>query len=127
MDADRWLALVAGGTLRGPTRQLAEHSSFVGYDAGVLRLSLSAADEHLKGPAMVQMLADALAPQLGGAPQIRFDLVQATGDTLHARNERQRGARQSAAEAAFMNDPGVQRLVERGARVVPDSIRPLDE
>ena len=127
MDADRWLAVVAGGTLRGPTRQLAEHASFVAYEAGVLRLSLSAADEHLKGPAMVQMLADALAPQLGAAPQIRFELVQATGDTLHARNERQRSARQSAAETAFMNDPDVQRLVERGARVVPDSIRPLDE
>jgi DNA polymerase-3 subunit gamma/tau len=127
IDADRWLELVAGGKLRGPTRQLAEHSSFVGYDSGVLRLSLSAADEHLKGPAMVQMLADALAPQLGGAPQIRFELVQSTGETLHARNERQRGARQSAAETAFMSDPDVQRLMQRGARVVPDSIRPLDE
>ena len=127
LDQEGWLGLVGGGKLRGPTRQLAEHASFVGYDGGVLRLSLSAADEHLKGPAIVQMLADALAPQLGGAPQIRFELVQATGDTLHARNERQRGARQSAAETAFMNDPGVQRLVERGARVVPDSIRPLDE
>ena len=127
LDADGWLQFVSGGKFRGPTRQLAEHSSFVAYEDGLLRLSLSAADEHLKAPAMVQMLADALATQLGGAPQIRFELVQGTGDTLHARNERQRSERQSAAETAFMNDPDVQRLVERGARIVPDSIRPLDD
>ena len=127
MDADHWLDLVARANLGGPAKVLAEHSSFVAYGNGVLRLSLSAADEHLKGPAMVKMLADALAPQLGGAPQIKFELVQATGDTLHSRNQRQRSERQSAAEEAFMNDPDVQRLVERGARIVPDSIRPLDE
>ena len=128
VDAERWLELVAGSGLRGPARELAAHSGFVAYADGVLKLSLSAADEHLKAPALVKMLADALAPQLGTVPQIRFELAQApAGETLHARSERQRDARQAAAEEAFMNDPNVQRLVQAGARVVPDSIRPFDD
>ena len=127
IDAERWLELVANSGLRGPTRELAAHSSFVAYEAGVLRLALPAADEHLKGPALVKLLADALAPQLGIAPQIRFEAGAASGETLHVRKERERDARQASAEEAFMNDPDVQRLIQRGARVVPDSIRPVDD
>jgi DNA polymerase-3 subunit gamma/tau len=111
VNAERWLELVAGSGLRGPARELAAHSGFLAFADGV-----------------VKMLADALALQLGAAPQIRFELAQApAGETLHARSERQRDARQAAAEEAFMNDPNVQRLVQAGARVVPDSIRPFDD
>jgi DNA polymerase-3 subunit gamma/tau len=127
-DADHWLELVAGSGLRGPARELAEHAGFLGHDNGVLRLSLSAADEHLKAPALVRMLAEGIAPALGAAPQIRFESAQAASETLHQRKTQQRDARQVAAEAAFMADPGVQRLVsQHGASVVPDSIRPFDE
>jgi DNA polymerase III subunit gamma/tau len=127
-DADRWLELVAGSGLRGPARELAEHAGFLGHDNGVLRLSLSAADEHLKAPALVRMLAEGIAPALGAAPQVRFEAAQAATETLHQRKTQQRDARQVAAEAAFMADPGVQRLIsQHGASVVPDSIRPFDE
>jgi DNA polymerase-3 subunit gamma/tau len=127
-DADHWLELVAGSGLRGPARELAEHAGFLSHDNGVLRLSLSVADEHLKAPALVRMLAEAIAPALGAAPQIRFESAQAASETLHQRKTQQRDARQVAAEAAFMADPGVQRLVsQHGASVVPDSIRPFDE
>ena len=127
-DADHWLELVAGSNLRGPARELAEHAGFLGHDNGVLRLSLSAADEHLKAPALVRMLAEGIAPALGAAPQIRFESAQAATETLHQRKSQQRDARQVAAEAAFMADPGVQRLIsQHGASVVPDSIRPFDE
>jgi DNA polymerase-3 subunit gamma/tau len=127
-NADRWLELVAGSSLRGPARELAEHAGFLGHDNGVLRLSLSAADEHLKAPALVRMLAEGIAPTLGAAPQIRFETAQAATETLHQRRTQERDARQVAAEAAFMADPGVQRLIsQHGASVVPDSIRPFDE
>jgi DNA polymerase-3 subunit gamma/tau len=127
LDANGWLELVARSNVRGPAAQLAAHSGFVSYADGVLRLTLAPADEHLKGPAMVRMLAAALEPQLGVAPQIKFELAEPSGETLHARNERERDARQAQAEETFMNDPDVQRMLERGARVVPDSIRPLDD
>ena len=73
------------------------------------------------------MLAAALEPQLGVLPKIRFDLSEPSGETLHARSERERDARQAQAEETFMNDPDVRRMLEQGARVVPDSIRPLDD
>jgi DNA polymerase-3 subunit gamma/tau len=127
-DADHWLALVAGSGLRGPARELAEHAGFLGHDNGVLRLSLSAADEHLKAPALVRMLAESIAPALGVVPQVRFESAQAATESLHQRRTQERDARQVAAEAAFIADPGVQRLIsQHGASVVPDSIRPFDE
>ncbi|KRD39185.1 DNA polymerase III subunit gamma/tau [Lysobacter sp. Root916] len=126
-DAEAWHDLVASSGLRGPARLLAEHAGFIAYADGALRLSLSADDDHLRAPALIQMVADALAPRLGVAPQIRFESAQSS-ESLRERNERARDQRQSSAEDAFMNDPDVQRLIsQHGARVVPDSIRPFDE
>ncbi|MEJ2829661.1 MULTISPECIES: DNA polymerase III subunit gamma/tau [unclassified Lysobacter] len=126
-DADAWHDLVAGSGLRGPARLLAEHAGFIAYADGALRLSLPAEDDHLRAPALIQMVADALAPRLGAAPQIRFESAQSS-ESLRERNERARDQRQASAEDAFMNDPDVQRLIsQHGARVVPDSIRPFDE
>jgi len=128
LDPDRWTDLVAQCGLSGPAKELANHSGFLGYEHGVLRLSLSPADDHLQMPGLVKRLADALTPHLGATPQIRFETVQAGGETLHQRTARERDARQTAAEAAFLADPDVQRLMERhGATVVPDSIRPFDD
>jgi DNA polymerase-3 subunit gamma/tau len=111
-------------------RELAASSAFVGHEQDVLRLSLPAADEHLRAPFLVQQLADALGARWGSAPQIRFEAAAgvAAGETLHARNERVRDERQGVAEATFLNDPDVQRLMsQHGARLVPDSIRPLED
>jgi DNA polymerase-3 subunit gamma/tau len=127
-DADRWLQLVADTTLKGPAKELAAHAAFLGYDAGVLRLSLSPADEMLNSTASMKTLAQALAPAFGMVPQIRIEAAATTGETLHQRSTRERDARQEAAESAFLADPGVQQLIrQHGAQVVPDSIRPFDE
>jgi DNA polymerase-3 subunit gamma/tau len=127
-DAEAWHHLVATSPLRGPARLLAEHAGFVGYVDGVLSLSLAATDDHLRGAAMVRMVADALAPALGGVPQIRFEAATQPAQSLRERNEHARDHRQLLAEDAFMNDPDVQRLIsEHGAKIVPDSIRPFDE
>ncbi|MCD9028418.1 DNA polymerase III subunit gamma/tau [Luteimonas sp. BDR2-5] len=129
LDAHGWLDLVAGLPLRGPVRELAASAAFVAFDDGVLKLALPASDDHLKAPIMVEQLAKALAGPLGGAVQIRFEAAAAGAvPTLHERNARDREARQSAAETAFLSDPDVQRLMsQQGARLVPDSIRPYDE
>ena len=127
-DADAGAALVAASNLRGPARLLAEHAGFVGYADGVLRLTLAPTEEHLRGAAMVKMVADALAPTLGAAPQIRFESAQQPVESLRDRNERARDRRQTAAEQAFMGSPDVQRLMsQHGAKLVPDSIRPFDD
>jgi DNA polymerase III subunit gamma/tau len=129
IDNDRWLDLVSGSGLRGPARELASHAAFVAYADGVMRLSLSPDDDHLRAPMLVKSLCDALASQLGGPVQIKFETGKpAHVETLHQRNERQRDAKQTAAEEAFMANPDVQRLMhQQGAKLVPDSIRPFEE
>jgi DNA polymerase-3 subunit gamma/tau len=128
IDNDRWLDLVAQSGLRGPARELAAHAAFIGHEGAVLRLSLSADDEHLRAPALVAALTDALSRQLGATVQLKFEAGRTVaGETLRDRVERERDARQTAAEDAFMAHPDVQRLVGQGARVVPQSIRPLDD
>ena len=129
IDAARWLDLVAACDLRGPARELAAHAAFIGYADGALRLSLSPDDDHLRLPSLQKALADALEAQLGAAVQLKFETGRpAEAETLHQRDLRQRDARQTAAEEAFMAHPDVRRMIEQhGARVVPDSIRPIDD
>ena len=126
--ADDWLSLVASVGLKGPVRELAAHSAFCGYGDGVLQLSLPDSFDHLRSDGLVRQLSQALGGPLGGAPQVRFESARANaGETLHSRTERQRGERQSGAESDFLSDPVVSRLVQQGATVVPDSIRPFDD
>jgi DNA polymerase-3 subunit gamma/tau len=130
LDAAAWLDVVADAGLTGPARQLAAHVAFLGHEGNVLRLALSPQDELLKTPNSTRALAQALAPALGAEPQLRFEAgaAAAASETLHQRDTRERGARQEAAESAFMADPGVQALMQRhGATLIPDSIRPHDE
>ncbi|GHE29336.1 DNA polymerase III subunit gamma/tau [Vulcaniibacterium thermophilum] len=123
---EAWQALVERCGFKGPTLELARHAGFVSCRDGVLTLAV---DEVLRTPRAVKTLTDAVCEALGAPLQIRFeapDTVQA--DSLHARQQRERDARQAAAEQAFLSDPHVRHLIERhGATVVPNSIRPLDE
>jgi DNA polymerase-3 subunit gamma/tau len=129
IDNDRWLDLVANSGLRGPARELAAHAAFVGYAQGTMRLSLSPDDDHLRAPGLIKALADTLSTQLGGPVQLKFETGKpADTETLHQRAERQRDAKQTAAEAHFMTHPDVQRLMsQQGAKLVPDSIRPYED
>jgi DNA polymerase-3 subunit gamma/tau len=129
IDNDRWLELFAQSGLRGPARELAAHAAFIDYADGVLRLSLSADDDHLRSPSLVKALTDTIGAQLGGSVQLKFDSTKpANAETLHQRVERQRDAKQTAAEEQFMAHPDVQRLMsQQGAKLVPDSIRPFED
>ncbi|MDR1074811.1 MAG: DNA polymerase III subunit gamma/tau [Xanthomonadaceae bacterium] len=128
-NAGQWLDLIANCQLKGPARELAAHAAFVAYDNGRLRLSLAPGFEYLSSSERsIGDLAEALASGLGLRPNIVFEVGIAISETLNQRRDRERGSRQSAAEDAFLNDPEVQRLIERhGAKLVPDSIRPFDE
>jgi DNA polymerase-3 subunit gamma/tau len=126
-DGEDWLALITALALKGPVRELAAHAAFVGYDAGVLKLALPDSQEYLRSDSLTRQLAERLAAGLGKTLQIRFEKAAAKGETLHARTERQRSEKQSDAELAFLADPVVNKLIEQGAVLVPDSIRPLKE
>ncbi len=128
-DAEGWMTFVADSGLKGPARDLAAHAIFVGQDDGVLTLALPDGFEHLRNDALIAKLADAVVARLGAATRIVFAKAAATdGDSLHARNARQRDERQSSAEREFMDNPSVQRYMQQfGAKLVPDSIRPTEE
>ncbi len=126
-SAEQWLDLVAASGLSGPSRELAANAAFVAYRGGALRLALPPGFEYLQSERSLAALAQALAQALGSVPKIVIETAEVQAETLHARADRQRGERQSAAEAAFMADPQVQHLLAQGARVVPDSIRPFEE
>ena len=127
-DAEDWLRRVAACELSGPARQLAAHTAFVGHANGVLTLALDPGFEYLRSERSLAALAEAMAASLGAPPKISIQAGAAQAETLHQRQASERDSRQEAAEQAFLNDPGVRRLIEQhGARVVPDSIRPVDE
>ncbi|WP_313348569.1 DNA polymerase III subunit gamma/tau [Stenotrophomonas sp.] len=128
-SAETWLELVTQSHLNGPSRQLAAHAAFIGFQHGVLKLAVSPGFEYLCSDRSLAALSEALSGPLGMTPQIVIDQHgNAEAETLHQRADRQRGERQQAAEAAFMADPSVQLLIQQhGARVVTDSIRPFDE
>ena len=128
-DAEGWMTFVADSGLKGPARDLAAHATFVGQTDGVLTLALPDGFEHLRNDALIAKLADAVVARLGAATRIVFAKAAATdGDSLHARNARQRDERQSSAEREFMDNPSVQRYMQQfGAKLVPDSIRPTEE
>jgi len=128
-DNESWLALLARLELRGPSRELAAHSVFGGYEDGTLSLALGPGLAHLGDDALVQRLAEALAPWLGQLPRIRLsEGPEAGAETLHQRALKTRSDRQQQAERTFLSDTTVQHLIQRyGAQVQPDSIHPVED
>ncbi|MGS1079743.1 DNA polymerase III subunit gamma/tau [Pseudoxanthomonas beigongshangi] len=127
-NADVWMHFAGSSELKGATRQLVENAGFVGYDSGVLQLSLDPGFDYLRSERSLRDLADAIAQRYGTAPKIVFQSAPAAAETLRQRTDRERGEQQNAAEQDFMNHPDVQRLIQQhGAKVVPDSIRPFEE
>jgi len=126
-DAEQWLDLIDDSGLTGPSRELAANAAFVSFQQGVLRLALLPGFEYLQSERALNALAQALSQALGSTPKILIETGNVQAETLHERADRQRGERQSAAEAVFMADPQVQQLIQQGARVVADSIRPFKE
>lgn len=126
-SSEDWHQWVLRSGLKGPARVLAEHAGFLGLSEGSLRLALAPEDELLCKPALVERIASALAPLLGGEPRISFEAASSPAESVDRRRQREKARRQAEAEAAFMADAEVQRLIrEHGATVVPDSIRPYD-
>jgi DNA polymerase-3 subunit gamma/tau len=128
-DSSDWLDLLAQLGLRGPLRELAANAAFVGYANAVLSLHLPESLEHFRNDRLVRQLSEAVGTAVGGALRIEFVArLPQVGETLHDRTRRERSQRQNEAEAAFLGDPAVQRLVgQYGAQVQTESIRPLED
>jgi DNA polymerase-3 subunit gamma/tau len=120
-----WEQWIVHARLGGPVGQLAHHAAPKSLEGSMLTLAIK--PEHQP---MADSLGDALQRQLGdalGKPlRLRFVSDKAI-ETPAARAARVQSAEQAAAVRAIEEDPLVRQLQsEFGARVIPESIRPLD-
>ena len=123
---EQWLDVIEAAQLKGPARELAAHSIFIAFDGGLLKLALPEGFLHLRSDAVVTGLSQRLASALGEVPKIIFEKANLQSESLHDRTARFRSEKQTDAQSAFMADPVVSQLLQQGAQIVPDSIRPLD-
>jgi DNA polymerase-3 subunit gamma/tau len=124
----RWDALIEQAGLRGPLGQLAQNAALRERDGNTLVLALQPAHMHLAVEPMVGQMADRISDTLGERIKLRFVAdSQGAAETPAARAASARESAQSAAEQAIEEDPLVQSLKrEFGARVVPQSIKPIE-
>ncbi|MBP1472908.1 DNA polymerase III subunit gamma/tau [Frateuria sp. MAH-13] len=124
----RWEALIEQAGLRGPLGQLAQNAALRERDGNTLVLALQPAHMHLAVEPMVGQMADRIGDVLGERIKLRFVAdSQGASETPAARAASARESAQSAAEQAIEDDPLVQSLKrEFGARVVPQSIKPIE-
>jgi DNA polymerase III subunit gamma/tau len=129
---DRWQALtvqmIERELVAALVRELAMQSQCVGVDESAQppRWQLRVERETLASTHAQARLGAALAEVLGHPVALEVQ-VGATDDTPARRDAVARARRQQEAEAAILNDPYVQALMNEfsTARVVPGSIKPL--
>lgn len=125
-----WEALIEQAALRGPFGLLAQNAVLRERDGQTLVLALQAAHMTLAVEPMVSQMEERIGQVLGERIRLRFVSISqdaTAGQTPAARAAQARDAAQVAAEQAIEGDPLVQSLKrEFGARVVPQSIKPLE-
>ncbi|MCG2580260.1 MAG: DNA polymerase III subunit gamma/tau, partial [Marinobacter sp.] len=108
----------------GMPGNLASHTAFT-RDGDNILLTMEEGHARLLNARHEEKILAALRNHFGDTINLRIEQGETGGKTPAAWEERQRLARQKAAESAIRNDPLVKSIVERfEARVVEDSIRP---
>jgi DNA polymerase III subunit gamma/tau len=125
----RWTELASSLPLAGMLGQFLRQSEYLKHeeDDGLVAISLRVPVRQFSEAAMVSKVQESLAAKLGKPVKLSVELgaVQAT---VQAADEAARQARFSQARAGIESDPNVQSLLsEFDARIVPESVRPLDE
>jgi len=124
-----WESLIERANLRGPFGLLAQNALLRQRDGNTLVLALQPAHMSLAVEPMVSQMEERIGQALGERIRLRFVGIaaSATTETPAARAAQARDVAQSAAEDSIEGDPLVQSLKrEFGARVVPQSIKPLN-
>ncbi|HEX5305276.1 MAG TPA: DNA polymerase III subunit gamma/tau [Dyella sp.] len=122
-----WAALIDQAGLRGPLGQLAQNAALRDRDGQTLTLVLQASHMHLAVEPMVSQMEEQVGRALGERIRLRFvSDASAASHTPAARAAEARDAAQARAEQSIEEDPLVQALKrDFGARVVPQSIKPV--
>jgi len=123
-----WEALIERAQLRGPFSVVAQNAVLRERDGQTLVLALQPAHMGMAVEPMVSQMEDRISQALGETIRLRF-VSESQADAMQtpaARAAKARDSAQSAAEQAIEDDPLVQSLKrDFGARVVPQSVKPL--
>jgi len=123
-----WEALIERAELRGPFSVVAQNAVLRERDGQTLVLALQPAHMGMAVEPMVSQMEDRISQALGETIRLRF-VSESQADAMQtpaARAAKARDSAQSAAEQAIEDDPLVQSLKrDFGARVVPQSVKPL--
>jgi len=124
---NEWLALIDRLALTGQVRELARHIELQSRDENRWTFVIAPALRHLGSRICISRLEQALSAELDRELRIRIvEDGQAPVRTVAAAEQQQQREAMSDAEKAITEDPTVQTLKEKmGARVVDDSIRPV--
>jgi DNA polymerase-3 subunit gamma/tau len=125
VESADWGTLIEAAELKGAAGQLARNAALISVDNNIVRLALNPAYENLSSPPVVANIEERLSEALGRSIKLRFEKAGATTDTPADADQRERAARQQAAERALGADPFVQAVIrDFDARVIPDSVKP---
>lgn len=128
LDLGQWDAAVKTLGLGGIARQLADNCSVADWNGKVLELRLDPVFKHLHGVSSEERLLKALRKNFGEPLQLKIKMESSPAETPATRQAQKHAERQHQAEQAMANDPLVQAMESTfTARVVPDSVKPLDD
>jgi DNA polymerase-3 subunit gamma/tau len=125
-DLQDWPRFVAGLTLDGAARQLAENSAFETGSPFDLRLRIQRCNEHLLTDNLKKRLVGAVQEKMGSGVKVHFRVTDEEGETTAARAAEQAKKKLSAARESIEKDPKVRELVDLfGGEVVAGSVQPV--
>jgi len=124
-----WESLIEQAGLRGPFSVLAQHAVLRERDGNTLVLALQPAHMGMAVEPMVSQMEERISQALGERIRLRFVDIDkaAVAATPAARATQARNEAQAVAEQSIEDDPFVQSMKrDFGARVVPQSVKPLN-
>lgn len=126
-DATEWSRLIEALPLHGMVRELAANCSLRARDGDVFHLVVAPAHASLRNARLEQRLQESLAAHLGRPTKLVFTVAAPEAETPALLKERVSQDRLRAAQDAIAQDSNVQALQQLfEARVVPESVQPVD-
>lgn len=123
-----WPSLIRAMGLGGLTRELAHHCALVSIEDNRCVLALDPQSAQIRTGQVEAKLEKALQDHFKRPLKLTINLEKPAQETPALKMQRHREERQRAAEIEIEQDETVRALKERfGARIIPGSIKPLDE